>query len=212
MATPTFTKAGAKATTAAKLSKDVFGVDTSNHTLVAQAYETYLANGRQSSATTLKRGEVRGGGKKPWKQKGTGRARAGSIRSPIWRGGGITFGPSGDENYTKSLPKKAKKTAIKQALTLANEANKIVVIDSVDTAGKTKELAALLAKVGAKRRILIIDDKPTDMVRRSAQNLENTEVIAANYINVFVVMNADTIVMTKKAVAATEAWLNGGTA
>src|SRR6267378_3250149 len=100
---PTYTKSGNKATTAAKLDKDVFGVVPTNHELLKQAYVAYLANIRENLAVTKTRGLVSGGGKKPWKQKGTGRARFGSTRNPIWRGGGIVFGPTGNENYSKSL-------------------------------------------------------------------------------------------------------------
>ena len=103
MSTPTFTKSGNKATTSAKLNKDIFDVEVKSHSLLKQAYIAYQANGRKNLAKTLKRGEVSGGGKKPWKQKGTGRARFGSIRVPIWRGGGIVFGPLGKENYSKTL-------------------------------------------------------------------------------------------------------------
>jgi large subunit ribosomal protein L4 len=98
MAVATYTKTGTKATTAAKLDAKVFGVDVQNHELLKAAYVTYQANGRENLAVTKTRGLVRGGGKKPWKQKGTGRARFGSSRVPIWRGGGITFGPTGNEN------------------------------------------------------------------------------------------------------------------
>ena len=101
MAVSTYTASGSKASTPAKLSKEVFGVEVANHQLLKQAYEAYLANGRDNLALTKKRGDVSGGGKKPWKQKGTGRARFGSSRNPIWRGGGIVFGPNGNENYTK---------------------------------------------------------------------------------------------------------------
>src|SRR6201986_785729 len=109
MASPaTYTKAGTKATTAAKLSKTVFDVVPENHQLLKDAYIAYLANGRANYATTKTRGLVSGGGRKPWKQKGTGRARFGSSRVPIWRGGGIVFGPTGNENYSKDLNVKAK--------------------------------------------------------------------------------------------------------
>ena len=97
-----------------KLAADVFGVEVHNHELLKKAYNAYLANARQASATTKQRGEVRGGGKKPWKQKGTGRARFGSSRNPIWRGGGVVFGPRGNENYTITLPKHEKRTALWQ--------------------------------------------------------------------------------------------------
>src|ERR1700722_17943597 len=119
MAVPTFTNAGTAATTAAKLDNAVFGVELTNHELLKHAYTAYLANGRENLAVTKKRGEVRGGGKKPWKQKGTGRARFGSTRNPIWRGGGIAFGPTGHENYTKQVPTVVKRQAIRQALSLA---------------------------------------------------------------------------------------------
>src|SRR5665648_442310 len=108
----------AETTTAAKtaLPKEIFNVEVTNHELVKLAYDSYLANSRTASATTKQRGEVSGGGKKPWKQKGTGRARFGSSRNPIWRGGGVVFGPRGNENYSKSLTKTSKRVAVKQAL------------------------------------------------------------------------------------------------
>src|ERR1700712_157142 len=146
----TYTKAGAKAATPAKLDKAVFGIDVNNHELLKAAYVAYLANGRENLAVTKTRGMVRGGGKKPWKQKGTGRARFGSSRVPIWRGGGITFGPTGEENYSKQLNTKAKRLAIRQALSLASTAGKISVIeDIVVKDGKTAELAKLLTKINA---------------------------------------------------------------
>ena len=114
-------------TTKTTLPKNVFNVEVENHELLKVAYDAYLANSRQASATTLNRGEVSGGGKKPWKQKGTGRARFGSTRNPIWRTGGIVFGPRGNENYTKKLSTTSKRVALRQALSLANKAKKIVV-------------------------------------------------------------------------------------
>ena len=128
---PTYTASGTKATTAAKLDAKVFGVTPESHELLKQAYDAYLANGRLNLAVTKTRGLVSGGGKKPWKQKGTGRARFGSSRVPIWRGGGITFGPTGEENYSKQLNTKAKRLAIRQALSLASTAGKISVIEDI---------------------------------------------------------------------------------
>src|SRR6187431_2075650 len=107
----TYTKSGAKATTAAKLDASVFGALPENHELLKLAYTGYLANGRENLAVTKTRGLVRGGGRKPWKQKGTGRARFGSSRVPIWRGGGVVFGPTGNENYIHKLPTETKRTA-----------------------------------------------------------------------------------------------------
>ncbi len=124
-----------KATKTQGLDSSVFGVEVKSHSLLKQAYVSYLSSGRENLATTKKRGEVRGGGKKPWKQKGTGRARFGSIRNPIWRGGGIVFGPSGNENYKKVLAKGAKRVAIRQALTLANQSGKIVLVNEFDIKG-----------------------------------------------------------------------------
>ncbi|HUC20870.1 MAG TPA: 50S ribosomal protein L4, partial [Candidatus Polarisedimenticolaceae bacterium] len=106
-----YSKTGTKKETAVKLPEAVFG-QTPNHELINSAYQTYVANGRHAGAKTLTRGEVRGGGKKPWKQKGTGRARAGSSRLPHWTGGGVAFGPVGSENHTRNMPVKAKRAAI----------------------------------------------------------------------------------------------------
>ena len=123
----------------AKLNKDIFGLSVDNHELVKLAYDAYLANSRSSHAKTLKRGEVRGGGKKPWKQKGTGRARFGSTRNPIWRHGGVAFGRTGEENFTKKISKSAKLQAVRQSLSMAN-ADKLVsvIADFAPKDGKTK--------------------------------------------------------------------------
>lgn len=197
-------------TTKATLPKSVFDVKVENHELVKLAYDSYLANSRKSSATTLQRGEVRGGGKKPWKQKGTGRARFGSTRNPIWRGGGIVFGPRGNENYTKTLSKTAKRVAVKQALSLANASKKVQTIDTFAPAtGKTKEALALLekAKVAEIRRVLLVVDDKNDQVLRATNNLENVKVVKPNYLNVFDILNADAIVITKKSLPVIEEWL-----
>src|SRR5580692_7277238 len=132
MAVATYTAAGAKATTPAKLNKAVFGVEVTSHELLKAAYTAYLGNSRPNLAVTKTRGLVRGGGKKPWKQKGTGRARFGSSRNPIWRGGGIVFGPTGQENYTKGLNLKAKRQALRQALSLAASEGRIKVIETFE--------------------------------------------------------------------------------
>src|SRR5439155_1384826 len=130
----------------------VFSVEAKSHDLLKEAYIAHQANARENSAITKTRGLIRGGGRKPWKQKGTGRARFGSSRNPIWRGGGIVFGPTGEENYRKELNSKAKRLAVRQALSLANTANKLIVMeDIVSKEGKTAELAKLLAKIGAQR-------------------------------------------------------------
>ena len=203
MSVSTFTKTGTKATTSAKLDAAVFNVELKNHELLKQAYQAYMANGRENLAKTLKRGEVSGGGKKPWKQKGTGRARFGSIRVPIWRGGGITFGPLGKENYSKKITTGAKRTALRQALTLKSQANKIIVIeDFIVTDGKTSTAAAMLSKIGANRRVLIAVENKTPELERSVRNLKNVELVQAAYLNTYTVLNADALVITTKALAA----------
>jgi large subunit ribosomal protein L4 len=208
MAIATYTKAGTKATTAAKLNKDVFAVEVKNHELLKQAYTTYLANGRENLAVTKTRGLVSGGGKKPWKQKGTGRARFGSTRNPIWTGGGVAFGPTGNENYSKQLNVKAKRTAIRQALSLAVEAGKIIVIeDLVVKNAKTSELIALLAKINIQKNTILVVDNRTDELDRASANIQKVKVVVANYLNVFDILNADTIVLTNAALATVSTWL-----
>ena len=192
----------------AALPKSVFEVDIPNHELLKLAYDACLANSRQASATTKTRGEVRGGGKKPWRQKGTGRARFGSTRNPIWRHGGIVFGPRGNEKYTKKLSKTSKHVALRQALTLANQDKKILVSD-IKTTGKTAEVAKFLAsqKCGEKDRVLLVVDDKTPELMRATNNLENALLVRAQYLSVYYILNADKIVMTPAAVKAVEAWL-----
>lgn len=189
------------------LPKEVFAVEVPNHELLKMAYNAYLANSRQASATTKQRGEVSGGGKKPWKQKGTGRARFGSSRNPIWRGGGVVFGPRGNENYKINISKTSKRVALKQALTLANEAKKIVV-DSIKTTGKTAEVFSYLKDNDlTKKRVLIVVAEKTEELMRATNNLPNVLLISANYLNVYHVLNADKIVIDKDSVKVVKEWL-----
>jgi len=192
----------------AALPKSVFEVDVPNHELLKLAYDAFLANSRQASATTKTRGEVRGGGKKPWKQKGTGRARFGSTRNPIWRHGGIVFGPRGNENYSKKLSKTSKHVALRQALTLANQDKKILVSD-IKATGKTAEVAKFLAakKCSEKDRVLLVVDEKTPELMRATNNLANALLVRAQYLSVYYILNADKIVITPAAVKAVEAWL-----
>lgn len=210
MATQTFTAKGAKATTAAKLDKEVFGVEVTSHQLLKDVYVAYLANGRGNNAVTKTRGLVSGGGKKPWKQKGTGRARFGSSRVPIWRGGGITFGPTGNENYSKSINVKAKRLATRQALSLANDSGKIRIIESFDASkGKVKPTVELLNKVGATRRTLLVVDNKDDLVVRATRNVPSLKVVQATYVSVYDVLNADTVIITKPSLEIISNWLGG---
>ncbi len=207
MTTATYTKSGTKATVQAKLDKGVFGVVTDNHELLKNAYNMYLANGRLNLAVTKTRGLVRGGGKKPWKQKGTGRARFGSSRVPIWRGGGITFGPTGQENYSKQMNIKAKRLAIRQALSLSNEAGKLIIIeDLISKEGKTAELNKLLAKLEAGRSVLIAVEQKTPELIRASRNIPGVKIVNSRYINVFDVLNADNIIFSQSALNTATAW------
>jgi large subunit ribosomal protein L4 len=208
MATATYTAAGAKATTPAKLDKAVFGVDIKNHELLRAAYESYLANGRPNLATTKTRGEVRGSTIKPWRQKGTGRARFGSRYNPIWRGGGVVFGPNGGENYSKGLNVKAKRVAIRQALSMSATDNKVSVIEDIAVkTGKTSDLAKLLKKISVTRRVLVVVDKKTPELIQASNNLSDVKLVSATYLNVYDIMNADCVVFTKEALNMATNWL-----
>ncbi len=208
MPAATFTKTGNKAATPAKLDKKIFGVKAENHELLKSAYVAYLSNGRNNFAQTKKRGDVRGGGRKPWKQKGTGRARFGSSRNPIWRGGGITFGPTGDENFTKKLHTTAKRQALRQALSIAADENRILVIESFQIKdNKTSEAAKLLSKLGASRNVLIAVDNKTPEVEQPFRNLSYVTLVNARYLNVYDVLNADTIVINSDGLKAVNEWL-----
>lgn len=188
------------------LPKEIFAVEVKNHELLKLAYDSFLANSRRAHANTKQRGEVSGGGKKPWKQKGTGRARFGSSRNPIWRGGGIVFGPRGNENYTKKLPTTSKRVALRQALTLANQAGKIVVLD-FKTTGKTKEAVKFMADNKLERRVLLVVDQKTPEILRATNNIQNLLLISANYLSVYHILNADKIVLSTKSVDVIKNWL-----
>jgi len=194
------------AATKTALPKEIFNVPVQNHELLKLAYDSYLANNRTASATTLQRGEVRGGGKKPWKQKGTGRARFGSSRNPIWRGGGIVFGPRGNENYTKRLSTTSKRVAVRQALTLANEAKKVTVLD-FKTTGKTSEAAKFLADNKFNRRVLLVVDEKTPELIRATNNIQNILLVSATYLNVYHILNADNVVLSTKSMPIIKKWL-----
>ena len=191
----------------ADLNKEVFGLDVQNHELLKTAYDAYLANSRSSHAKTLKRGEVRGGGKKPWKQKGTGRARFGSTRNPIWRHGGVAFGRTGEENFTKKISKNAKKIAVRQALSLQNKDGVVKVIDFTVT-GKTKDTYNEMKKLGlADKNVLAVVSEKTPEVLRSTNNIPNLKVVRATYLNVFDILNADAILFSENSMKNAENWL-----
>lgn len=210
MAVETYTKTGSKSKSAATLPKSVFSDDVSSHELLHFVYKSQMSNKRSNSAKTLVRSEVRGGGKKPWRQKGLGKARAGSIRSPIWRGGGITFGPTGNENYTKKINKKQNKKALRQALTLAAKGKTVKIIESFESKdGKTKPAAELLKKLGADRSVLLVLDENDKAARQATRNIPYVKTIQANSLNVVDVLNAHNVIISKKSLNLLEKWLGG---
>lgn len=203
-----YSAAGVKSSAKTTLDKDVFGLDVKSHGLLRDAYKAYLDNGRINLARTKTRGEVVGSTKKPWKQKGTGRARFGSKYNPIWRGGGIVFGPTGEENYSKKLNLKAKRLAIKQALSLAAKEDKVKLLDKFEAKeNKTKNAAALLKKIDAGKKTLLVVDKKDEAIERATKNIPSLKVVNAQYLNVFDIMNANNVVITKKSLDVISEWL-----
>ena len=196
----------------AESNADIFGLEVTNYELIKVAYDAYLANSRSSHAKTLKRGEVRGGGKKPWKQKGTGRARFGSTRNPIWRHGGIAGGRTGEENFTKNLARGAKKVAVMQALSVKNADKAVIVIADLGIKqGKVKEVVKTLEanKVNDKENVLLVVKDKDELTLRATSNIANVKVVRPTYLNVFDLMNADKVVIVKDAIAEIENWLLG---
>jgi large subunit ribosomal protein L4 len=196
----------AETTKTPTLPKEIFAVEVQNHELLKLAYDSYLANSRTSAARTKTRGEISGGGKKPWKQKGTGRARFGSSRNPIWRGGGIVFGPRGNENYTKKVSTNSKRVAIKQALTIANQSKLVHILD-VKATGKTADFAKWLETNKLTRKVLIVVDEKTPALLRATSNINNVMVVRATYLNVYNILNADHIVFNPAAITLVQEWL-----
>ena len=171
-----------------------------NESLVHLAAEAQMANSRVMGGHSKTRGEVRGGGTKPWKQKGTGRARHGSIRSPIWRGGGVTFGPQSERNFSKKLNRKSKKGALAMALTDKVQHEALLGLESLTMeAGKTKTMAAMLKKLPVGRKVLLVLPKSDPMAVRASRNLKNLWTITASAISLVDVLKADTVVASVAA-------------
>ncbi|MCQ2797089.1 MAG: 50S ribosomal protein L4 [Bacilli bacterium] len=191
-----------------KVSASVFGVTDANEQPVHDAVVTQLANARQATAKTKKRHEVSGGGKKPWRQKGTGRARAGSSRSPIWVGGGKVFGPDGNQNYTVSQNKKAHALAMKTVLSQKVAEKKLIVVDSLALeAISTKNVVAALNAIKAEGKVAIVyGEKDVNLVY-SAQNLDNVTLLGLGNVSVYDVLNANVVVIAKEDVKFIEGGL-----
>lgn len=207
---PTFTAAGSKKEQGTAADKQLFGLEA-NHHLLALAYRSYLANGRSARPQTLTRGLVRGGGKKPWRQKGTGRARVGSIRVPQWRGGGVVFGPTGLENHAIKLTRKMRRLSVAQALSAKAKAGQLIIIEKlVSKDGKVKSMQPLLNKLKLTGQTLLVSAQRDELVDRATRNLPNVQLITARYLSVYHLLNADQVVLTKDALDQLQQWLGGG--
>ena len=185
------------------LSDKVFGADV-NETVLHTAVRAYLMNQRQGTQSTLTRTEVSGGGKKPWKQKGTGHARQGSTRSPQWTHGGVALGPK-PRSYRVNLNKSVKKAAMFSALSAKVAGGEMIVVDAI-TANeyKTKAMVAMLGAIGAQKKTLIVLPEVNECVIKSCANIEGVKTTQWNTINVYDVLNCDTLIVAKDAVAKIE--------
>ena len=189
-----------------ELNKNVFGVKP-NENVVYDAIQVYMANSRQATAKTKKRDEVSGGGRKPWRQKGTGRARQGSTRSPQWRGGGVVFGPTGVQNFTIKQNKKEYQLALKSVLSEKVKNNDLVILNEIKCEKpQTKAMAEMLKTLNTKNKTLFVvsEDSVNYEALLSMSNLPNVLVLFADEVNVYDVVNSDSVVMTLDAVKSIE--------
>ncbi len=186
-----------------ELNDAVFGIEP-NKSAMHSAVVNYLANQRQGTQSTLTRTEVSGGGKKPWRQKGTGHARQGSTRAPQWRHGGIALGPK-PRSYRFTLNKKVKKLAMLSALSSKVAENEMIVVDAIKTDEfKTKTMVAMLKALGAEKKTLIVLDSVDNKVIKSAANIKGAKTTQVNTLNVYDILNCDKFVIVKGAVEKLE--------
>lgn len=185
------------------LKDEIFAIEP-NTSAMHIAVVNYLANQRQGTQSTLTRSEVSGGGKKPWRQKGTGRARQGSTRAPQWYHGGIALGPK-PRSYSFTINKKVRRLAMKSAFSAKLADNEIIVLDSLELAQiKTKEIAKMLSAVGAAKKALIVLPEKNDIIYRSARNIAGAKVTLVNTLNVYDLLNCDSLIILKDAAAKIE--------
>lgn len=185
-----------------ELKESVFGVEV-NDVVVHSALVNYLANQRQGTQSTKTRAEVRGGGRKPWKQKGTGRARQGSIRAPQWIKGGIALGPK-PRSYKYAIPKKMRQLAIKSVLTSKVQEGNLLVVDKLELKEiKTKEMVNVLNNLKVNKALVMLDEKNLN-VQASARNIENVKTTLVGTINIFDLLKYDSLVVTEEAVKKLE--------
>ena len=195
-----------------ELNDSVWAIEP-NQQAMFDAVMVYRASTRQATAKTKTRSEVRGGGKKPWRQKGTGRARQGSIRAPQWRGGGVVFGPTGEQNYKIKMNKKVRVLALKSALSFKNNENAVKVVDQFTFDDyKTKAMIASLDKLNANGKTLVVvtEDSANEQAWLSSWNIPNVLFVYSWEFNVYDVLNCDTLIVTENAVKDIEEVLING--
>jgi large subunit ribosomal protein L4 len=186
-----------------ELSDAVFGIEP-NQAVMHSAVVNYLANQRQGTQSTLTRAEVSGGGKKPWKQKGTGHARQGSTRAPQWTHGGIAFGPK-PRSYRYAIPKKMRRLALKSAFSDKVASGDMIVLDALQLEEiKTKTVASMLTALGADRKVILVLPEKNDVAVKSARNIPGVRTALVNTLNTYDVLNADKFIVVKDAVAQLE--------
>lgn len=204
--TTLYDKNGKKSSTEQKLSDEIFGLENTNEHLLYLSRVRQQANARRGTAHTLTRSEVRGGGAKPWRQKGTGRARAGSSNSPLWAGGGVIFGPRNNVNWKKSMNKKESKLSLRLALSLVQQDSRLSVIEAFDLPEiKTRNLVSLLkaTNINARKILLVIASQESE-IKRAASNIQDLKLIDTSSLNVFDLLNADHVVISQQALEAIE--------
>ena len=186
-----------------ELKDNIFGIEVNEHVLY-EVVKNQLANKRQGTQSAKTRAEVRGGGRKPWRQKGTGRARQGSIRAPHWVGGGVAFAPK-PRDYSYKVPKKVRKLAMKSALSSKVLNNEIIVLEELNLEEpKTKEMAKILTNINAGKKALIVMAEKNINIVKSANNIPNVKTINVNTLNVYDILNFDSFIITKDAVRKVE--------
>lgn len=186
-----------------ELKDEIFGIEP-NVTVLHQVVKAQLANKRQGTQSAKTRSEVSGGGRKPWRQKGTGRARQGSIRAPQWIKGGVVFAPK-PRDYRQAVPKKVKRLAMKSALSSKVLEKEIIVLDQlVLDVPKTKEMISILNNINAGGKALIVLPEKDEMVERSARNIPNVQTLLVNTLNVYDILKYDKLILTKDAVSLIE--------
>lgn len=182
-----------------ELNESVFGIEPNNH-VIHEALVAQRSSHRQGTHNVKNRSEVRGGGRKPWRQKGTGQARHGSIRSPIWVGGGVAFGPTQERNYKIRLPRKIRRLALRSALSAKVASDSVIVVDDLSLdAPKTKDFVSVLNALNVDEKALVVTSEKNKNIMLSANNLQTVKVITVEEVNVLDIIAHDTLIITKDA-------------